>query len=64
MRRAILLTLLLAACIPSSGRRAEPVARDRSAPAREILQCKADLAREGIRFKALPDRTFGNGCSA
>ncbi|HEY0130641.1 MAG TPA: extensin family protein [Allosphingosinicella sp.] len=64
MRRAILATLLLASCIPSSGRRTEPVARDRPAPARHILQCRADLAREAVRFKTLPDRAFGNGCTA
>lgn len=57
-------TLLLAACIPSSERRPDPVARDRPAPAREILQCQADLRSEGVRFSALPDRHFGNGCSA
>ncbi len=64
MRRTILLTLLLAACIPSSDRRPEPAARDRPAPAREARQCLADLARAGVRFKALPDRHFGNGCTA
>ena len=57
-------SLLLAACIPSSERRPRPVARDRPAPAGEILQCQADLRSDGVRFKALPDRTFGNGCSA
>jgi hypothetical protein len=57
-------TLLLAACIPSSDRRAPPAARDRPAPARATLQCQADLAREDVRFKALPDRAFGNGCTA
>ncbi len=62
MRWAISATLLLAACIPSSERRPEPAARP--AESREILQCRAGLAREGVRFKALPDRSFGNGCSA
>jgi hypothetical protein len=64
MRWAISLTLLLAACIPSGGRRPDPAARDRPQAARETLQCQADLTREGVRFKSLPDRTFGNGCSA
>lgn len=64
MRWAISATLLLAACIPSSDRRPEPSARDRPIAARDILQCHADLAREGVRFKALPDRTFANGCTA
>ena len=61
---AISATLLLAACIPPSDRRLPPSARGQAAPAREILQCRADLTREGVRFKTLPDRTFGNGCSA
>jgi hypothetical protein len=64
MRRAICLTLLLAACIPSSDRRLEPVARDQRTPGRELLQCHADLSREGVRYKALPDREFGAGCTA
>src|SRR4028119_187736 len=64
MRWAIALTLLLAACIPSSQRRPEPSARGKLPPGREILQCRADLTREGVRFKTLPDRDFGNGCSA
>jgi len=64
MRWAISLTLLLAACIPSGDRKPEPVSRDRPAADRGPLQCRADLAREGVRFKALPDRTFDGGCSA
>lgn len=56
--------LLVAACIPSSGRGPEPAGPDRTSPAREILQCQADLRTEGVRFKSLPDRTFGNGCTA
>ncbi|HEX8624456.1 MAG TPA: extensin family protein [Allosphingosinicella sp.] len=64
MRWAITLTFLLAACIPSSDRRPEPVARDRPAQARDILQCQADLRREAVRFKALPDRIFAGGCTA
>jgi hypothetical protein len=64
MRWALSLTLLLAACIPSSGRRPEPGHQDRPVPARGILQCQADLAREGVRFRPLPDRNFANGCTA
>jgi hypothetical protein len=64
MRWAISATLLLAACIPSSDRRPGPAARDRPASVRGVEQCRADLAREGVRFKALPDRDFGNGCTA
>jgi hypothetical protein len=64
MRWAIMATLLLAACIPSSERRPEPLAVDRQAPARQTLQCQADLSREGVRYKALQDREFGAGCTA
>ena len=64
MRWAISATLLLAACIPSSERRREPAPPAPASPARQILQCQADLRGEGVRFKALPDRAFGNGCSA
>jgi hypothetical protein len=62
--RAIWATLLLAACIPSGGRKPSPPNVARNAEAKDILQCRADLRDEGVRFKALPDRRFGNGCSA
>ncbi|HEX8380727.1 MAG TPA: extensin family protein [Allosphingosinicella sp.] len=61
---AISATLLLAACIPSGDRRAPPSTRGQPGPAREILQCRADLSREAVRFKTLPDRHFASGCSA
>ena len=65
MRRwAISATLLLAACIPSGERRPAPPAQARQAPAKATLICLADLTREGVRYKALEDRLFGNGCSA
>jgi hypothetical protein len=57
-------TLLLAACVPSGERRPVPPAQARQTPARETLQCLADLGREAVRYKALPDRGFGNGCTA
>lgn len=60
-RSAIILLLLLAACgrvdAPRS-RRAEP----QKPSARETAQCVADLAREGVAFRALPDRDHGEGC--
>jgi hypothetical protein len=59
--------LLLAACIPSSGPRPEeraPVAERPRVPARETLQCHADLGRDAVAFRVLPDREFGGGCSA
>jgi hypothetical protein len=62
MRWAISLTLLLAACIPSGDRKPSP--RAHVSPAAETRICLADLSRERVRFKALPDRRFGGGCSA
>ncbi|HEX8224563.1 MAG TPA: extensin family protein [Allosphingosinicella sp.] len=63
MRRwAILATLLAAACIPKGERERAPPARP--SPAKANLQCLADLTREGVRYKGLEDRTFGNGCTA
>jgi hypothetical protein len=64
MRRAILLALLLlCSCIPRSERPAS-----RPLPAgqadRSTQQCLADLSREEVKFRLLPDRTFENGCSA
>jgi hypothetical protein len=54
--------LLLTACIPSSERRRpEPAPAERTVTNR---QCLADLTRDHVRFKSLPDRTFGGGCSA
>lgn len=68
MRRwGISAALLLAACIPSGGRREAPEAERPPAaarPDRETLQCLADLSRENVRFRRLEDRWFGNGCTA
>ncbi|HEX8216636.1 MAG TPA: extensin family protein [Allosphingosinicella sp.] len=66
------LLLLLSSCIPRAGERRIPAeprqqAPLRGAPApadRETRQCQAALTRAGIGFRALPDRTFGGGCSA
>jgi hypothetical protein len=60
-------SLLLVGCIPGKdGPREAPPrpAEAAAAPAKATLACHAELAREGIRFKALPDRWFSNGCSA
>jgi hypothetical protein len=60
-----LLLLALAGCIPSG--KGPPPPRPAGTPAqpdRAALQCRADLAREGVKFKVLPDRVFGGGCSA
>lgn len=61
-RSALLATLLLAACIPSSGRK--PPSTTSRAETGGTPQCQADLRSAGVRFKALPDRRFGGGCSA
>ena len=62
--RIVVALLLLTSCIPKS----DPPSR--TAPARSVntseatQQCHADLRREGVEFKILPDRTFEGGCSA
>ena len=60
-------SLLLAGCIPNGDRpRREPPRAPQSstAPSRAALQCQAELRKEGVKFRALPDRWFANGCSA
>jgi hypothetical protein len=66
-RSAIPATLLLAACVPSADRGPPHPARSgpsHERPDRATLQCHADLGREGVRYKALEDRRFANGCTA
>jgi hypothetical protein len=68
-RSAVFLVLILAACIPSrSDQRPAPpeaVPGDEREPASAAArQCRADLEREGIGFRALEDRRFEGGCSA
>ena len=65
----VLASLLLAACIPGGGREktppvSEPDRRAAQAPDKQTFQCLADLRAESVRFKPLPDRFFGNGCTA
>jgi hypothetical protein len=70
MRRLpiVFLILTLAGCIPHGEAPREPpraeaplhAGHDQASP----LQCHIDLAREGVRFRALPDQVFGGGCSA
>ena len=62
----------LASCIPRSDERRAPPQPRREAPARaapappdrETLQWHVALARDGVQFRVLADRTFGGGCSA
>jgi len=61
----LLVLLLLVGCIPKSERRSGTEARaPAAATSRETLQCQADLTREGVKFRALPDQVFAGGCSA
>lgn len=71
MRRGVLLfALALGACIPRGGSDAPPpdprppVNGQPPQQSQATLQCHLDLAREGVQFRALPDRRFENGCSA
>jgi hypothetical protein len=60
--------LLLAGCIPQVDppRRAGdgPRQTGRAEPTEETRQCHADLRRDEIGFRPLPDRSFAGGCSA
>ena len=64
----LLLGMALAGCIPRGNERREPprATAPLHAGHNEIspLQCHIDLAREGVRFRALPDQQFGGGCTA
>lgn len=67
MRRGFILALLaLSACIPKVDQ--PPVAGPSKAPIiaadAATRQCHADLARDAVEFKVLPDRSFGGGCTA
>lgn len=70
MRRGFLIvTILLAGCIPRGDRRPPPIrpaaaAALPPAPTAATLQCHGDLRREGVDFRILPDRLFSGGCSA
>ncbi len=64
-RWAIILAALLAtACIPKADAPERPAHAEIGRPAETTLQCHADLKREGVAFRALPDRSYGGGCSA
>jgi hypothetical protein len=64
-RRGIILAALLAtACIPKVDAPERPARAKADKPRETTLQCHADLRREGVEFRALPDRTYVGGCSA
>ena len=56
----VMAALALAACgrVERPARAPEPV----RPPARETAQCHADLRNQGVAFRVLPDKDFGNGC--
>jgi hypothetical protein len=59
---------MVSACIPRVEHRQEAlphaVGATAGQPSRATLQCHAELRREGVQFRPLPDRMFGGGCSA
>jgi len=63
-RGFILAALVTAACIPKVDAPERPARAELDKPAETTLQCHADLRREEVGFRALPDRSFGGGCSA
>jgi hypothetical protein len=61
------MALMLGACIPRSERPPESAIPPSAQPpeaTQATLQCHADLARERVQFRVLPDRRFDGGCSA
>lgn len=68
MRLLLILAILaLAGCFRSDRRPLPPAPAaipEFATLAASTLQCHADLRRERVSFRALPDRTFGGGCSA
>jgi len=63
MRSLILLGLLPAMLLAGCGGRPGTAPREPARPsARETAQCHADLRREGVAFRVLPDKDFGGGC--
>jgi hypothetical protein len=59
--------LLLGGCIPNGARPREDAPRPPRgtvAAPKATQQCLAELRKEGVDFRALPDRAFATGCSA
>lgn len=55
---------LATACIPKVDALEPPVPAKIGKATETVLQCHADLRREGVEFRILPDRSFNGGCSA
>jgi hypothetical protein len=62
--RIVIAFLLLTSCIPKSEPPQRPPAASPVETSQATQQCHADLRREGVEFRILPDRTFAGGCSA
>lgn len=60
-RAGIAAALLLSAC---GGGNRDQAPGPPPPSTREFAQCAGDLQAAGVRFRALPDRDFGGGCSA
>jgi hypothetical protein len=63
----VLAAMLLAGCIPKGARPRDDAPRPpQTAPdsTKATQQCHAELRKEGVAFRPLPDRWFANGCSA
>jgi hypothetical protein len=58
----LLLALALAGCVGAP--KSRPAGHARAAPDASLRQCLAQLGTYGTRYTVLPDRWFGNGCSA
>lgn len=56
-----IILVLLASCGRVEAPRS-PRAEPQKPSARETAQCLGDLAREGVAFRALPDKSLGPGC--
>jgi hypothetical protein len=60
-------SLLLSGCIPKGARPREEAPRaPQNAPeaSKATQQCLAELRKNGVQFRPLPDRLFAGGCSA
>jgi hypothetical protein len=63
----IVASLLLAGCIPKGARPREEAPRTSQGAqdtSKATQQCLAELRKNGVQFRPLPDRLFAGGCSA